>query len=128
MTIEEFKTKLRESPKSINFSETMEVIESNYEFTPTSFVNGDLENKAGENSGSCKLFSFAKIQGLSLDETLACFVQGLSQAETLACFGAIYFEEVLGDPAGTGHQNIRNFMKSGFEGLTMNGEALTVKA
>jgi len=115
MTIEEFKTKLRESPKSINFSETMEVIESNYEFTPTSFVNGDLENKAGENSGSCKLFSFAKIQGLS-------------QAETLACFGAIYFEEVLGDPAGTGHQNIRNFMKSGFEGLTMNGEALTVKA
>jgi len=115
MTIEEFKSKLKENPKSVEFSETMAVIDNHYEFTPTSFTNGDLENEAGQNSGSCKLFSFAKEQGLSKDQTLTCF-------------GAIYFEEVLGDPDGSGHQNIRNFMNSGFDGLVINGTALSAKA
>jgi hypothetical protein len=31
---------------------------------------------------------------------------------TLSCFGAYYQEDVLGDPDGTSHQNIRNFMKT----------------
>ena len=114
MTITEFKTKLNENPNNVAFSETIEVIEGNYDFTPTSFVNGDLTNAAGENSGSCKVFAFAK-------------TQSLSKEETLACFGAFYFDEVLNDPNGTGHQNIRNFMKHGFEGLSINGTALTPK-
>jgi len=114
MTISEFKTKLSETPQSIQFADTMAVIEEYYDFTPTPFTNGDLENAAGENSGSCKLFSFAK-------------EQGLSEEETLACFGSIYFEEVLGDPDGTGHQNIRNFMQTGFNGLIFHGAALKAK-
>jgi len=112
MTIEEFRTKLSQAPKSIEFADTMAVIEANYDFTPTAFMNGDLENQAGENSGSCKLFSFAK-------------EQGFTQEETLACFGPIYYEEVLGDPDGSGHQNIRNFMKTGFDGLSFSGKALS---
>ena len=114
MTISEFKRKLKENPNNVAFSETIELIEAHYDFTPTSFVNGDLTNKAGENSGSCKVFAFAK-------------AQSLSKEEALACFGAFYFEEVLNDPTGTGHQNIRNFMKHGFDGLTINGAALTEK-
>ena len=114
MTIKEFKTKLKESPENVAFSETIELIEAHYDFTPTSFVNGDLANEAGENSGSCKVFAFAK-------------AQSLSKAEALACFGAFYFEEVLNDPTGTGHQNIRNFINHGFDGLTINGAALTEK-
>jgi hypothetical protein len=114
MTIIEFKTKLKENPNNIAFSETIEVIDAHYDFTPISFVNGDIKNEAGENSGSCKVFAFAK-------------TQSLSKEEALACFGAFYFEEVLNDPTGTGHQNIRNFMKSGFDGLTINGPALTKK-
>jgi len=114
MTIEEFKTKLKESPSNIAFSETIEVIEENYDFTPSSFVNGDLKNEAGENSGSCKVFAFAK-------------AQSLSEEETLACFGAFYFEEVLNDPTGTGHQNIRNFISNGFDGLKINGQPLIKK-
>tara|TARA_R110002049_G_scaffold207188_1_gene377659 strand:- start:41311 stop:41655 length:345 start_codon:yes stop_codon:yes gene_type:complete len=104
MTIETFIKKLKSTPKDIEFSETMSVIEANYEFTPTAFKNGDLENKAGENSGSCKLFAFAK-------------AQGFTKEETLACFGTFYFEDVLKDPNGSGHQNIRNFIKTGFDGL-----------
>ena len=114
MTIDAFKTQLAENPKSIAFTDTMAVIEENYDFTPTAFTNGDCENEAGQNSGSCKLFSFAVDQGLTPEQTLACF-------------GAIYFEEVLGDPDGSGHQNIRNFMNSGFDGLKIHGTALVAK-
>ncbi len=114
MTLKEFINKLKNTPNSIAFSETMAVIESNYEFTPTAFKNGELQNNAIENSGSCKLFAFAKLQGFTKDETLACF-------------GKFYFDDVLKDPNGTGHQNIRNFMKTGFEGLVFEGEVLKLK-
>jgi hypothetical protein len=115
MTIESFLEKLKQTPKNISFTETIAVIEENYDFTPTAFDNGTQHNAAGENSGSCKLFAFAKLQNLS-------------QAETLACFGAYYFEEVLGDPEGKNHQNIRNFMKTGWSGIKFQGEALVLKS
>lgn len=114
MTIQAFLEKLKQTPEAITFAETIATIESNYKFTPTAFQNGNQHNGAGENSGSCKLFAFAKIQKLT-------------QVETLACFGAYYFEEVLGDLEGTNHQNIRNFMQSGWNGIQFEGEALTLK-
>ncbi|WP_282122722.1 HopJ type III effector protein [Algibacter mikhailovii] len=114
MNIEAFKTKLRNTPEQLNFSETMSVVDENYEFMPTAFKNGNLENEAGQNSGSCKLFAFAK-------------VQGFTKEETLACFGQFYFDDVLKDPEGDGHQNIRNFMKTGFEGIAFVGEPLKQK-
>ena len=45
----------------------------------------------------------------------------------LACFGSYYFEEVLGNPEGSNHQNIRNFMKTGWNGIKFEGEALSEK-
>jgi hypothetical protein len=114
MTIPAFLEKLKQTPEAIAFAETIAVIEANYSFTPTTFSNGDQVNNAGENSGSCKLFAFAKLQNLS-------------QSQTLACFGAYYFDEVLGDSEGTNHQNIRNFMKKGWNGVQFEGDALTLK-
>ncbi|MGB5420190.1 HopJ type III effector protein [Algibacter sp.] len=114
MNIESFKKKLKENPTAIAFSETTSVIDENYNFTPTAFKNGILENAEGQNSGSCKLFAFAK-------------AQGFSKEETLACFGQYYFDEVLKDPKGTGHQNIRNFMNTGFDGLSFDGTPLIEK-
>ena len=111
MTITEFKKILATSPTNISFSDTMEVIESNYTFTPTAFSNGNLTNEAGQNSGSCKVFAFAN-------------KVGLTKQETLACFGTYYFDEVLQEPKGDSHQNIRNFMKTGFEGLNFDGKPL----
>ena len=104
MTLEDFLAKLKSSPKQIAFSETMAVIETYYQFTPTAFTNGTIENAVDQNSGSCKLFAFA------VD-------QNLTKEETLACFGTYYFEDVLINPTGTGHQNIRNFITTSFEGL-----------
>ena len=114
MTIEAFIKKLQSKPKTIAFSETMSAVERYYEFTPTAFKNGVLNNKLDENLGSCKLFAFAK-------------AQGFTKEETLACFGKFYFEDVLNNPNGNGHQNIRNFMNTGFEGLFFGGEPLTKK-
>lgn len=115
MNITTFLEKLKQAPNDISFAETIAVIEENYDFTPTSFYNGTQHNDAGENSGSCKIFAFAQLQNLL-------------QPETLACFGAYYFEEVLGDPEGTNHQNIRDFIKTGWHGIQFEGEALVLKS
>lgn len=113
MNIQQLKAKLKTTPTEILFAETMQVIDNTYNFTPTAFRNGVFKNKAGENSGSCKVFAFA-IQ------------QKLTKAETLLCFGENY-RSVLTDEKGTSHQNIRNFMKTGFEGLSFDSEALSLK-
>lgn len=114
MTTISFLEQLQENPKSITFQDTINVIEENYDFTPTAFQNGNQHNSAGENNGSCKIFSFAKLQNLSKEATLACF-------------GSYYSEDVLKNPDGNDHQNIRNFMQFGWEGIHFEGEALYVK-
>lgn len=113
MTLTEFKDKLNRTPSAIDFQDTMQVIESNYTFTPTAFLNGKIKNEAGSNSGSCKVFAFAKLQGLTKEETLACFGQ--------------YYTDVLNTPNGKDHQNIRNFKNTGFKGVSFEGEALIIK-
>lgn len=114
MTLPDFLEKVQNTPNSITFPETIAVIEANYDFKPTAFENGLQHNAANENSGSCKLFAFAQLQNLS-------------EEATLACFGAYYFEEVLKNPEGTDHQNIRNFMKTGWNGIAFYGEPLVLK-
>lgn len=114
MSATSFLEKLKQSPEAITFAETIAVIEANYDFTPTAFENGLQHNAAGENSGSCKLLAFAEIQNLT-------------QAETLSCFGAYYYEDVLKNPNGTDHQNIRNFIKTGWDGIAFYGSTLVLK-
>ena len=113
MTIREFKTKLKTTPTAISFKETMQVFEDHYNFNPTVFTNGDTINNAGENNGSCKLFAFAMHQEFTKEETLLCFGE--------------HYQSVLEDKNGTSHQNIRNFMKTSFKGLSFENEALTLK-
>jgi hypothetical protein len=111
MDLNTFLKKLEKTPDSIAFSDTMAVIEAIYEFTPAAFKNGELMNEQGQNSGSCKLFAFAQLQGFSAQQTLACF-------------GSYYRDDVLLHPDGTDHQNIRNFMKTGWEGIQFNSNTL----
>lgn len=114
MKISEFIAGLEKDPENNTFSGTMEVIDEHYEFIPTAFNNGKLKNLAGENNGSCKIFAFAKRQKLNKELTLACF-------------GEYYFKEVLENPEGKGHQNIRNFMETGWDGIKYKGTALREK-
>lgn len=114
MTLDSFLKKLNETPQKVAFTDTMAVVEAFYDFRPTAFQNGDLRNEAGQNSGSCKLFSFAKLQNFSVEQTLACF-------------GDFYRKDVLENPDASNHQNIRNFMKTGWEGISFEGGALVEK-
>jgi len=115
MKLQEFLDKVKSRPKKIEFVETMAVIEKNYDFTEVTFENGELVNCAGENNGSCKVFSFAQMHNLSKDETLALF-------------GIYYRADVLTYPEGEDHPNIRQFMKSGWDGIKYAGQALSLKA
>ena len=114
MSLNLFLQRLRQTPGQIEFSDTIEAIEAHYIYTPTAFRNGDVENAAGQNGGSCKILAFARLQGLG-------------EAETLACFGRYYREDVLLHPAAKDHQNIRNFMRSGWSGVVFEGEALQAR-
>jgi len=114
MLLETFLDKLRETPELVEFTDTMSVIDSNYTFSEVAFNNGQQQNAAGENSGSCKLFSFAKLNKLS-------------EAQTLACFGTYYRKDVLAHPDANDHQNIRQFISNGWAGIEFNAEALSVK-
>ncbi len=115
MELQTFLTRLKNTPESIEFEDSMAVIDANYDFTPTAFTNGDCHNEAGQNNGSCKILAFARLNGLSQDQTLACF-------------GKFYREDVLADPQGVSHQNIRNFMQSGWEKTVFQGTALEPKS
>jgi DNA-binding IscR family transcriptional regulator len=106
--------KIHNSPESISFSEVIAHIDANFDFTPTRFVNGNTSNEAGQNNGSCKVFSFA-------------LLNNLTQTHTLALFGDYYRIDVLGNPEGSDHQNIRNFMQSGWAGVQFEGIALSQK-
>ena len=114
MELNHFLQRLNESPDSVTFDDTLAVIDSLYQFTPVSFNNGTLLNEAGKNNGSCKLLSFASLHNLS-------------PRQTLTCFGAYYRDDVLKHPDGTDHQNIRNFINSGWAGIKFHGMALTPK-
>ena len=82
MTLNEFLSKLASTPQQIEFTDTMAVIDSNYDFTPSAFNNHGLLSEANEINGSCKFFAFAKL------------IQ-LRKQNTLDCFGAFYRDDVL---------------------------------
>ncbi len=114
MTLEQLKEKLTSNASQIDFQEVIALIDSVYSFTPVKFANGNLVNEKGQNNGSCKLFSFAQLQGFSKEETLHCF-------------GEYYRVDVLENPEENDHQNIRNFMKFGWEGIDFTANALELK-
>jgi len=116
MTLPEFLQKIA-AADSISFDETQSMILDNYQYQPVAFHNGmgkqRLSNAAGSNEGSCRIFAFAKIHAFN-------------KAQTLNLFGE-HYQHVLQNPHGSGHQNIRNFIKFGWAGIAFDDEALTPK-
>jgi len=103
--------------QAVDFQDTMAVIAAHYDYQPAEFSNGieePLLNEAGRNEGSCKIFAFAQLHGLD-------------QAQTLALFGDYYRKDVLENPAGSDHQNIRHFLRDGWAGIHFKSVALTAK-
>lgn len=115
MTIPEEITMLldRSESRQAKFADIIAFIEKHYSHTPTAFKNGQQYNTADENQGSAKILAFAKLHHLSKEDTLKLFAE--------------YYYAVLTSPDATDHQNIRQFMQSGWKGVTFEGVALQEK-
>lgn len=97
-----------------DFDDTLALIDQHFEFQPTGFDNGPLRNEAGENSGSCRVFALGQYCNLSENDTLALFAQ--------------HYQQVLGDPAGSSHGNIRQFISTGWSGIRFDSQPLRARA
>lgn len=95
------------------FSDVLAFIDARYQHRPTAFKNGAQHNAATENQGSAKVFSFAQLENLDPAQTLSLFAE--------------HYQAVLATPEGTDHQNIRQFMLNGWNGIEFEGAALTAK-
>jgi len=113
MTIQDLFTQLRNTPNNIEFADVMQVIGQFYTYTPSNFTNATLLNPAGSNEGSCKIFYFA-------------LLHELTEAETLSLFGHYYRDDVLVNPTGTDHGNIRHFILTGWAGISFEGVVLNI--
>lgn len=114
MTVTQLLELISQDPQNVSFDDVINTINETYQYSPTTFSNGDVVNESGTNEGSCKIFAFAQLNDLS-------------QEQTLACFGKYYRDDVLANPEGSDHGNIRNFIVTGWEGVKFSGVALTKK-
>ncbi|MCJ8311522.1 MAG: HopJ type III effector protein [Saccharospirillaceae bacterium] len=114
MTLNNFLSLLNSDLNKVQFTQSIQTIEANYNYSPTAFKNGDTQNESATNEGSCKIFAFAQLNNLT-------------QEQTLHCFGDYYRIDVLQNLEGTDHANIRNFIQSGWNGIKFDAVALTLK-
>jgi len=116
MTLNELLSEIRQSPDKVEFDYVISTINAEYKYLPSKFTNGKgnnmVVNEASTNEGSCKIFAFAKLNNLTKDQTLACF-------------GKYYRDDVLNNPDGNDHANIRTLMKYGLDSIQFESTALT---
>lgn len=102
-----------DNQSAFDFAQVITLIDKFFEFTPSVFDNGSQQNQAGENKGSCKVLSFAHQYGLNKQQTLRCFAE--------------HYQSVVDNPTGNDHQNIRQFIEHGWDGIVFYGVALKLK-
>lgn len=101
------------SAKQIVFKDVLAYIEENYQYTASTFKNGNQQNAETENQGSARVLYFAKLNDLSKEDTLTLFAE--------------HYDAVLSTPDGTDHQNIRQFMLEGWAGVDFDTIVLEKK-
>ena len=79
------------------FDDVISAIDAGYDETEVGFEVNGVKSAPGKNLGSAKVFSLGILAGLSKEETLACFGQ--------------YYRDVVANPDGDDHPNIRAFMQ-----------------
>jgi hypothetical protein len=111
--LEHFFIQLSTEPESISFGQSIALIDELYHFTPVAFTNGEKHNAAGENNGACKILAFGLLHQLSAPQTLHLFGD--------------YYRAVLDTPKAHDHLNIRNFIRTGWDGVAFELNALQEK-
>ncbi|SFN14931.1 HopJ type III effector protein [Algoriella xinjiangensis] len=97
----------------IIFADVLAFIDDNYNYTPTAFTNGNQENAIDQNQGSAKVLAFAKLNDYTENDTLKLFAE--------------HYKAVIKTPNGTDHNNIRQFMQNGWNGVSFENDVLTKK-
>ncbi len=95
------------------FADTLAFVAAHYDYQPQAFTNGEVENAAGQNEGSCKTIGLAVLEGLSDQHVLLAFGE--------------HYRSVLATPEGSDHGNIRNLIAHGLAGVKFAGQPLTRK-
>jgi|TARA_B110001469_G_C9518440_1_gene258109 hypothetical protein len=104
----------------VKFTEIMDKVGECYQFDPSaSYKSGvgtkdrETANPPGQNAGSLKTYYFAHLHGLDEPSTLRLFCE--------------HYKDVLDNPDGTSHANIRAFMENGWDGIEFTGVALRLR-
>lgn len=96
------------------FAGTQAFIAAGYDYQPQAFTNGNVENAAGQNEGSCKTLGLALLEGLSDEQALLAFGE--------------HYRSVVATPEGSDHGNIRALIANGLAGVKFAGEPLKRKS
>lgn len=86
------------------FAKTLHFIAEHYLYQPQAFQNGPLQNAAGDNEGSCKIFGVALLEQLTREQALLAFGE--------------HYQHVLANPTGTDHANIRQLLHGGLDSVS----------
>ena len=115
MTLQQLLADLR--VQRCDFEDTLAWIAEHYDYQPAAFDNGldadTVHNAAGQNEGACRVFALGLAANLGPEDTLLCFGRHL--------------RDVLADPAGSSHANIRQFQRHGWAGIRFHTKALHAK-
>ena len=95
------------------FAETLAFVAEHYDYQPSAFRNGEVNNAAGQNEGSCKTLGLALLEGFTDQEALQCFGE--------------HYRSVLATPDGSDHGNIRALIANGLAGVSFDGQPLARK-
>jgi hypothetical protein len=95
------------------FETTLAFIEQHYNFTPSAFNNGGVENGIEQNQGSCKIFALAELLNLTQQQALACFGQ--------------HYRDIVATPSVDNHHNLRRVLKEGLAEIRFDHFPLELK-
>lgn len=111
---EMFNNNIDMDSSNLMLEDVLETINSHYETQLLEYRVGNIVNKQGENEATGLILSYAALSNMNQETTLKLWGQ--------------YYRDVLKNPTGTDHANIREFMKTGWKGVPFeNGIALTKK-
>jgi hypothetical protein len=96
------------------FASTLAFIGQWFDFTPSAFNNGGVQNSAEQNQGSCKVFALAQLLQLSKEQALRCFGE--------------HYRDVLATPDVDNHHNLRRVLRDGLADISFDQFPLTAKA
>lgn len=92
------------------FATTLAFINQWFDFTPSAFRNGKVNNTMEQNQGSCRVLSMALMLGLTKEQTLKCFGE--------------HYRDVLATPGVDNHHNLRRLQAEGLVDIHFDQQPL----